>query len=284
MEEGPVDPRQLAGLIGQVDRIVATARPFTNSTVLFESTDPQDISAFGAASEVTPAPQGWFCMCTGSPAVVLYRRDEQLATISNHHGRSMRCSLWSSDAELRDSEKWIQWFDSRGMPQVRQEFDRLESNARKHEAEYERWKSRMPSRLRELWEQEIRQPLPLHDALTRLVPDTRERILDLCTWFGSGEGSWFTHPNYETVASEILFHFSTEVLIAALETGSLLNEQREGAARFFCSWDFGQHRPNDRDLLPESLKARLLEHVRNGTDARKTQLVESVLGKRGLEA
>jgi hypothetical protein len=278
MEEGPVDPQQLGELIGRADRIVVTSRPFANSRVLFESANWSDIAEFGAAVGAIPPAEGWYCMCTGTPAVWLYREGEPLATVTNHYGASIRCTLWSSDAELQDPEKWMQWFDAREMPSVRQEVDRLEENLRKRDADHERWKSRMPATVSALWEQEIRKPEPLHEALTQVVPDVGERVRMLFAWFDSGEGSWFNHPYYECVASEILFHFSTAELIAALETGSLTAAELEGAARFFCGWNFGQLRPDDRQLLPASLKRRLLEHVRESRDLKKIQLAESILG------
>ncbi len=128
-DERPVDPAKLAALVMQADKIVVSDSPMKDAEVLFSSTAPKDIAEFNEALTVV-RPEGIFrCACIGTPAVRLYRGETELALVTNHHGHSVRCSLWTSDAMLKDPEKWLQWFDARKMPEPRREVDDMTARA-----------------------------------------------------------------------------------------------------------------------------------------------------------
>ncbi len=155
-DERPVEPAKLAALIKQADKIVVSDSPMENAKTLFSSTAPKDIAEFNDALTLAP-PKGWFhCMCIGTTAVRLYRGDTELALVTNHHGQSVRCSLWSSDAMLKNAEKWLQWFDARKMPEPRKEVDDMAARAKQSEVAYTRWLAAMPKSVRPLWAQATR--------------------------------------------------------------------------------------------------------------------------------
>ncbi len=239
--------------------------------MLFSSTAPKDIAEFNDALTVAP-PKGYFhCMCIGTPAVRLYRGDTELVLVTNHHGRSVRCSLWTSDAMLKDPERWLQWFDARKMPEPRKEVDDMTARAKQGEISYARWLASMPKSVRPLWERATRDEIspnvkPLRTALAKEFPDTRQRVLSLFTWYGSGDGPCSGFPSYESAAEELLLDIPTADLIAAAQIDNLTQEQLEGAARLFGGWDFSQRRPNDRKALPAALKKKLLDHSLKSTD------------------
>jgi hypothetical protein len=273
-DERPVEPAKLAALIKQADKIVVLDSPLKDAKVLFSSTTAKDIAEFNDALTVEP-PKEWFhCMCFGTPAVRLYRGDTELALVSNHHGRSVRCSLWTSDALLKDPEKWLRWFDARKMPEPRKEADDMAARAKEGEISYARWLAAMPKSVRPLWEQangdEISPNVkPLGTALAKEFPDTRQRALALFAWYGSGDGPWSGFPAYESAAEELLLDIPTPDLIAAAQADNLTEAQLEGAARLFGGWDFSQRRPDERKTLPAALKKRLLDHSLKSKDEDK---------------
>lgn len=121
--EKPVKPKQLYQLIEGADRLIVKDSPLQDAKVLFESTDRKDLDAL-KRSLVIEKPKEWFyCMCIGTPAIYLYRGDKELGLLTNHHGISVRLSLWSSDAPVMDTEKWLVWFDERSIPGPRKEVE-----------------------------------------------------------------------------------------------------------------------------------------------------------------
>ena len=270
----PVEPAKLDALIKRADKIVVLDSPEKGAKVLFTSTDANDIAEFNEALTVMP-PKEWFhCMCMGAPAVRLYRGETELALVTSHHGRSVRCSLWASDAMLKDPEKWIAWFDARKMPEPRQEVEDMAARAKQAEVSRARWRAAMPESVRPLWERAARDETspnvePLRSALAKEFPDTRQRALALFAWYGSGDGPWSGFPSYETAAEELLLDLTTPDLVAAARVGNLDDAQIEGAARLFGGWNFSQRRPADRKALPADLKKKLLDHALQSKDEDK---------------
>ncbi|MCD4775143.1 MAG: hypothetical protein K8S15_03730 [Candidatus Aegiribacteria sp.] len=118
-----VNPSTLSQLIEKADRVIVRESPWINSKILFESKDRQDIIAL-KQSLIIERPKEWFhCKCDGTPAVYIYSGDEEIIRITNHHGLSIRCSLWDSDARIIDTDKWLSWFDERGIDEARVEVD-----------------------------------------------------------------------------------------------------------------------------------------------------------------
>lgn len=274
VDERPVVPAELVALLEQADRIVVFESPAKGAKVLFTSTAPNDIAEFSEAVTVLP-PEEWFhCMCIGRPAVRLYRGDTELALVTNHHGTSVRTSLWTSDAMLKNPETWLQWFDARRMPEPRKEVEDSAAQAKQEEASSARWRAAMPKSVRPLWERAVRDETapdvqPLRAALTTELPDLRQRILALFSWFGSGDGPWSGFPSYELAAEELLLDFPTADLVAAAQDANLTDTQLEGAARLFGGWDFSQRRPGDLATLPPALKKKLLDHSLESNDEDK---------------
>lgn len=123
-KKNTVDPADLARVLDKADRIAvydSKMKPVKNRTLLYSSTDRADIESFKDAVSVSPRTCGeWFhCMCFGEELVVMYKCKRKLASLTSHHGKTIRCSLWLSDAVPVDNEKWIRWFEERGMTQLR---------------------------------------------------------------------------------------------------------------------------------------------------------------------
>jgi hypothetical protein len=106
--------------------------------------------------------------------------------------------------------------------------------------------------------------------------------LSLFGWLGSGVGSWSGFPVYETLAERLLLGEPTGQLVAALTQASaaLTDAELEGAARYFCGWEFCQGKPDDAALLPRELRQRLLAHALRSTDGDKIERARAALGAR----
>lgn len=278
----PVEPDQLFALLAKSDRMVIKESPMKGESVLFQSAKREDLESFAKALVIVkPGPNDEFhCMCMGGPAVYFYKGKQQLLYLTNHHGVSIRTSLWGSDVLLQDQEKWIAWFDAHGISSIRQEVEETRAREKQSRIDEERWDKAMPESVKSGWANALDQfgmvdSKPLAEALAKAVPDTTQRIRSLLEWFGSGAGPWSGYPAYEGGAEDLLMLHPTNAILAAIQSGPLTIAQTEGAARLFGGWTFGKQRPKDREILPKDLKNRLWDHVKSTTDKDKRARAEA---------
>jgi hypothetical protein len=288
--ERPVDWAQLAAAITGADRIVVHDKLTADAKLLYTSTNVADIEAFRDVVAIVPRNGGFHCMCDGTPVVRLYKGEKLLVQVTNHHGLSIRTSLWTSDARLSDQERWLHWFDARGMKEPRAEVEQHAKERKAADESRERWVAAMPKSLRVGWEEtwENEQGIPfdtLRDKLAKEYPDTGARVLALFAWFGGGLGKWSGFPGYELIPEKLLLEISTGDLMAAAQSPDLSETQLEGAARLFAGWEFFQQRPKDLAKLPPALKQRLLRYTFNcpkldtWADNDKRQRAQKAFGK-----
>jgi hypothetical protein len=266
----------LRKLLAEADRIVVKDSPQTWAKTLFVSNDKKDLEELWESLTLeTPGAGEWFhCMCYGTPALYIYQRGSQRLELTNHHGLSIRCSLWDSDLRIIDTEKWLSWFDDRRISGPRQEIEAMRGEHAQRKKDWERWLTAMPKAIQLVWSGAIAQfgkvdLVPLRAALEQEMPDRRERILALLEWFGSGSGPWSGFPSYEIAAEELILDFSTTDIVAAIQSERLSPAQTEGAARLFGGWTFGKQRPKDLKELPNALKKDLWLHTQNTKDKDK---------------
>lgn len=268
-EHRPVVPGALREKIRTCDRLQVLESLMNDAKVLVEITSRADIEALAEASRVKqPTPEEEFhCMCIGTPAIRLFRKGRQVGWITHHHGVSLRCPDWTSDAVYLDPEAMLRWFDSHGIPGPRKEVEADEAQRRLDEVNLARWRDRMPTSLKPHWEAMARQPMQTPDyglletALAAEFPERRTRILALLAWYGSGAGPWSGYPAYEATPEEMLSRLPFPEILAAVAGETLTPALSEGLARFLCTLP---HRGRDKDLaaVPEELKASLLKYVR----------------------
>jgi hypothetical protein len=272
---GTVVPEDLHKILANADKIVVKASPTRSSTILFESTDKKDLEDLWRSLVLEPSAGFFHCMCDGTPAIYVYERGRERIKLTNHHGVSIRCSLWESDVLITDIEKWLSWFDERQISGPRQEVEAERHQQAQNKKDWERWLTAMPKALGALWSSALRDfgrvdLDPLRSELERSMPDRGERILALLEWFGSGAGPWSGFPTYETAAENLLLDFSTAQIIVAIQSTGLSSAQTEGAARLFAGWSFGKQRPEELKDLPDALKKDLWLHTQNTEDKDKS--------------
>src|SRR4030095_4031431 len=142
--EKPVVLADLENVFLRTVRVVVKQSPISGAKILFESTDQKDVDDLHK-SLIVEVPSDWFhCMCIGSPAVYLYERSGDGVQLTNHHGLSIRCSLWTSDARVSDTEKWLSWFDRRGIPGPRQEVAARRAREEASARDWAKWLAAMP--------------------------------------------------------------------------------------------------------------------------------------------
>jgi hypothetical protein len=270
---GLVQADELSKLIDRADSLVVLEAPRDGAAVLFESAERRDLDALKQSLQVEQPDQYMHCMCDGTPAIFLYAKAQKIGQITNHHGNLIRCNLWNSDARLVSNEALFKWFDDRNIPAPRKEYEDALERKKKYEEYARRWVEAMPASLRPLWPAADRSfdpdVAPLRRALAEQYPARNDRVVALFSWYGSGAGPWSGFPAYESIAEKMLLDYSTAELIAAIETVELTQAQTEGVARLFGGWEFSQLRPNERQLLPAELKARLLKHSLASADEDK---------------
>jgi hypothetical protein len=281
--------------------------PRDGAGLLYSSENPQDVFELHEALEFDLPAQSFHCMCIGEPEVRLFAspgqsKKQALLSITNHHGTTIRCSLWESDVHLKDVRKWVAWFEARGVPGPRREIEHAIAAAAQARDCYDRWMSAMPKSLVPIWQEIMKQgwlpfdalvefvpnpstisqssasiqqprPLPMAEAIRSALagefPVVAARLRAVFSWYGSGAGPWSGFPSYEGIAEQCLLLYETTELVSALRGTHLSQLQLEGAARFFAGWEFNNLRPRDRSRIPAELRKLLLEHAVTSGDSDK---------------
>jgi hypothetical protein len=270
----PVVLDDLRQLLANADEIVVKASPTRLAAILFKSTKKTDLEDLWRSLVLEP-PTDWFhCMCDGAPALYAYQRGSELVQLTNHHGISVRCSLWDSDVRITDTEKWLSWFDERRIPGPRQEVQAMLAQETQNKKDWEKWLTAMPKPLKAAWSNALGafgsvNLTPLRSALEHDMPDKSERVLALLEWFGAGAGPWSGFPSYESAAENLLLDFPTTDIIVAIQSKTLSPAQTEGAARLFAGWSFRRQRPDGLKDVPDAFKNVLWDHTRNTQDKDK---------------
>ena len=276
-KERPVVLNDLYNMLARAFKIVVRGSPLADAATLFRSTDRKDFDDLQRSLLLDPPTEPFHCMCIGSPALYLYGPGSELVELTNHHGLSVRCSLWTSDVRVNNTEKWVSWFDRRGMSGPRQEVEKMSAEEERAKRDWDKWLTAMPKAILPVWPYSLGQfnladinmdITPLRAALEREVPNETGRILALLQWFGSGAGPWSGFPYYEEAAEKLLLGYPTARIVEAIQSSSVGPTQAEGAARLFGGGSF-QQRPGGLKEVPDTLKKALLNQVKGTNDTDK---------------
>lgn len=270
----PVLLDDLSRVLARAVRIVVRDFPMMDAETLFESSDRKDLDDLQWSLLLDVPEEPFHCMCIGSPALYLYGSAGELVVLTNHHGRSVRCSLWATDLPVNDTEKWLSWFDHRGMANPRKEVEAERVERERGKRNRDKWLAATPKAIARVWANSLSEVggvdiAPLRVALEREMPNRTSRILVLLEWFGSGAGPWSGFPFYERAAEELLLGYPTTEIVAAIQSSRIGPAQTEGAARLFGGWLFRQHHPGGLKEVPDALKKLLWNHVKDTEDTDK---------------
>lgn len=281
--ERPVVLDDLYTFLARSDIVVVKDSPMRDAKTLFESTSKKDLEDLSGSLVLEPPAEWFHCMCIGSPALYVYGRGEEFVELTNHHGLSVRCSLWTSDVGISDPEKWLLWFDDRGMRSPRREVEAMRAQYERSERDRDRWQASMPKAIGPVWSDSLGQFGSVDVAMLRAaledMPEENESILLLLEWFGSGAGPWSGFPSYETAAEELLLGYTTMSIVKAVDSTSISRAQTEGAARLFAGWSFNKQRPGGVGQVPDALKRVLWNHVKDTEDMDKLARAKRVFAE-----
>jgi len=267
---------ELFVVIDQADEMVVYSEGFKREFVVYRSSNRKDFEELKSAITLKGEGGPFVCACVDGPEIALLKNKEEIAAIWNHEGTTIGSSLWEGDWENSDPDRWLRWFDERGMKDAREFFKDMQAQQRKAGVDERRWLNALPSSLKPLWSNAVRQydpPTnspdlnPLNAALVKEYPDTYDRIRALMAWFGSGAGPWSGFPGYEEIAEKLLRQYPTPELIEAVEGRNLTGPELEGAARILGSWT----PVSDPTPIPVDLQRTLLEHCLKSSDQDKVE-------------
>ena len=230
----PVNPDRLFEVIKQADRLVVIidTPDEEERKVVFETSDKRYLLSFSESLALEIPEEEIQCFCEGDPWIRLYSGDELLTAVANHHGDHVSCSLWDTDAEITDIEKWLLWFDAIGIDSPRNEVESNRKEGEKNKRAMEKWITAMPKGTQFTWESAQEGNLvtgdsfnikPIREALDKSIPAKNEQILALITWYGSGMGSWELYPSYEGTAESLLMGNTLEEIVKAINVNTLTN-------------------------------------------------------------
>ena len=193
-----------------------------------------------------------------------------------HHGVSLRWEgKWNSDAELADPRRIQRTLALMGFDEPLREAQGIARSRMEAQVALQRWRAAAPHGLeafREVLENEqiiwLDALVTAHPTLAQAEHRLRETSLDqdhairaLLRWYGSGTGTWGCFPAYEDSARAMLWRFSSEDIVRAIESSTLTDEELGGAARYFGEWHFQRLRAADATLVPAEMRGQLLAHV-----------------------
>jgi len=284
----PARPRELLAAIDEANKIVVyDAMPVISmgqgsppAVPLYSSEDRSDISALHD-SLVMEKPRAWFrCACIPEVDIELWQKKHLIGVISYYNESTLGFSRWSGDIRLADGERIVKWFDARGISGPRRILEEDQARDEADKVAAARWLDAMPSDLRPLWPEilknaqwwqdprvaVVQSAAALKRALAKEYPDQNQRIRALFSWFGSGSGAWSGYYAWEDVPSQMLLEYTAPELANALEAKPLTDQENEGAARLFVGYTPNAlfRPPGDTTLiaqLPEQLKKSLVDYV-----------------------
>ena len=156
----------------------------------------------------------------------------------------------------------------------------MEEKERNFYAEKEaRWLAGMPGSIRPVWvawqaEGEKRDLKKLQVPLAKQFPQAEDRILSLFTWYAQDD-RWASDSNYASAPRLMLEQYGDADFLTVGQRDDFTTAQLEGAARYLVGW------PTTRlAVLPAKLKQKLLVHVVNQKDARKSAWARHAFGPR----
>ncbi len=259
--------------------------------LLLEVADRGDVAAFAATLRIAPGPQ-FHCLCPGDQTLEFSGTGRRDVRLTLHHGRSLRWDgVWNTDVLLDDPATVQDWLVERGVTGPRDEYRRMEEEARHGRERWEEWKRATPPCLSPLLEElsavagtppGVKEPAHERAAeeLRQVYQEPDAAILALLGWFGSGEGPWSGFPSYEAVPERLLLGYSTDAIVEALQSGEPTATQLEGAGRLLASWYFQRDRPGEAARIPDALRGRVLEHVERSPYAENRERFHRALAQR----
>lgn len=228
--------------------------------------------------EIVETDEFFHCMCIGSLIVQLITAEGVVATLTLHHGKSMRWDdAWDSDARLRDGWGLARWLAQQGVTRLLKEMEQTEERDARSARAFASWHAAMPPCMASLYG-----PSPIwppSEAIASILAALKaaygtesQAILALCEWHGTLGSSWTGCYAFESLPDSLLEEFGRSRVLEALETAALTERQVEGAARYLV------HHVESGDIPPRVADV-LRAHASTRADAEKIALIRRLLAR-----
>lgn len=126
-------------LIDQADQMVVYGEGLRREFVIYRSSKRKDFDALKSAITLKRNGGPFVCACVDGPEIAPLKNNEEIAAIWNHEGTAIGSSVRKGDWENRDPNRWLHWFDVRGMKDAREFHNELQAQSAKANVDEKRW-------------------------------------------------------------------------------------------------------------------------------------------------
>ncbi|GAB4588872.1 hypothetical protein [Nocardia sp. IFM 10818] len=279
----PFGGESASGDLDALDRVLASAHAVGvrelggDSTPLLEERDPVAVRALREALRIADLP-GFICLCWGDVALDFYdAAGTRLATVTLHHGYSLRWNGWAQDAVLADGVRSLEWLAVRGVTGPLAEYRAAERRREQSEQQARLWAAQIPPVLIDFRHDFLTISasgrLPDEATMTavrrRLLaayPDPVDRLTVLLAWFASGSGKYSGYPAHEDVPAVLADGEDEADFVRAAEQAH--GRAAAGAARYLRRWDTRNRVDRLLSALSPATRRKIVEHAHDDEDRR----------------
>ncbi|MCB1091382.1 MAG: hypothetical protein KDL87_07620 [Verrucomicrobiae bacterium] len=300
--EGGERTDSLRSILDGADRLVLSVIKFppeAEKEKPFEFADQAKIAELLDRLDFVEEDSGFHCMCSGDSEVTFYKGGRELASLSHHHGRSLRWSdgKWDGDSLFTSeaSNYWREWFQKNGEPRFENMHQEEVREQERERETHEKFLSCFPAAAQKVFSENLderwvafssssdlgkepRKPSKYAQELLAFFPDRRKAALAIARSFGvlseagPSEGSWSMSSIREALVLDAARAINAEEFLFLVEQGDQLAHL--GAARLFFFEDFADLLPSDQR---GAIAARLCEAVLKGDHAYNSDIAVSSL-------
>lgn len=202
---------------------------------------------------------GFHCMCSGKYGIIFYQGTNRLASVTYHHGKSLRWEGWDGDSLFTkaSAKYWREWFLKQGESRFEDDHQERLKEAREYKRIHDLFLSSFPEGAEAVFEQAASQTdyglnrLEKDHAanLMELFPDRKglaealARSLGYLSIEGADTGSW----NVTSTKEQLVLLIAQSLTLDELRgiTSSTDPVILSGAARLFFSEGLGQLYPEE---------------------------------------
>lgn len=177
--------------------------------------------------------------------------------IGFHNGTSIRFDEWNGDAELAETDSFLELLSDLGFEKPLHDKLEAKRNMEADRVAERKWLDIAPRCFAKYWA-EIKSLddsfLPqLLEELNIEIPDKQKQIITLLQTFGRTENFWTYYPSYEELTNAILKTFDLAEIIDAYLNSDRNYKTRKGLGRFLCSSDLKKSRMKYLTLVTDEV-------------------------------
>jgi hypothetical protein len=210
------------------------------------------------AINIDAAESGFHCMCDGDFEIRIFKGQKILATLSYHHGVSLRWhnGKWEGDAQLTGSsrEALALWFKKEGYTRPQEMREAAQAEARRAENETTRFAAVFPPQARgvftdrrAVWQEKYTDYCKTQSKrIVEAVGNPQDLVARACRALSISSEPWMRTGTKEQLVLMALRTVPDEDFAAAMEC---LKEDRDcliGAGRLFFMFHYDEKMPPDR--------------------------------------